>query len=39
MTGGVAYYFIKDKPLESMLGLSTAILGLIFYFIFAKKEA
>lgn len=39
MTSGVAYYFIKDKPLESMLGLSTAILGLVFYFIFAKKKA
>jgi len=39
MTSGVAYYFIKDKPLESILGLSTAVLGLVFYFIFAKKKA
>lgn len=38
MTSGVAYYFIKDKPLESILGLSTAVLGLVFYFIFAKKK-
>ncbi len=38
MTAGVAYYFIIDKPLESMLGLSTALLGLIFYFVFAKNK-
>lgn len=38
MTGGVAYYFIQDKPLESVLGLSTAILGLLFYYVFAKNK-
>ncbi len=38
MTAGVAYYFIIDKPLESLLGLSTALLGFIFYFVFAKRE-
>ena len=39
MTGGVAYHFIDDKPLESILGLCTALLGLIFYFVFAKNKA
>ncbi len=39
MTGGVAYYFVIDKPMESILGFSTTILGLLFYFIFAKKKA
>jgi APA family basic amino acid/polyamine antiporter len=39
MTSGVAYYFIKDRPIESVLGLSTSVLGLIFYFLFASKKS
>ena len=39
MTSGVAYYFIKDRPIESILGLSTSVLGLIFYFLFARKKS
>jgi len=39
MTSGVAYYFIKDKPIESVLGLSTSALGLMFYFLFARKQS
>jgi len=39
MTIGVAYYFIKDRPIESVLGLSTSVLGLIFYVLFARKKS
>ncbi len=36
-TGAVAVFFIQKNPLESMYGLSTAVLGFIFY-LFSKPS-
>lgn len=36
-TGAVAVFFIQDKPIESIYGLSTAVLGFIFY-LFSKPK-
>jgi len=36
-TGAVAMFFIKDKPTESLYGLSTAAVGFVFY-LFSKRK-
>jgi APA family basic amino acid/polyamine antiporter len=36
-TGAVAMFFVKDKPNESLYGLSTAAVGFLFYFLSKRK--
>ena len=36
-TGAVAMFFVKDKPTESLYGLSTAAVGFVFYFLSKRK--
>jgi APA family basic amino acid/polyamine antiporter len=36
-TGAVAMFFVKDKPTESLYGLSTAAVGFVFYLLSKRK--
>ena len=39
LTGWTMFYVVVDKPLESLFGLGTVVLGLVVYFVGRKKTS
>lgn len=39
MTASVCWFFIKERPMESLSGLATGVVGLLFWFLSRSKAA